>query len=104
MNLVEAINIKIGDVEFPNVKWRTRLVFEYENFTGLSYYKIGTKIESQFKLFYCAAKVGAAIAGKEFPYTFDQFLEITDDYFNETIVEFTSALYRKVEDSKKKSK
>jgi hypothetical protein len=99
-----AKTVKIGDVEFPNIKWRTRIIFEYENMTGESYYKIGSKTESQFKLFYCAAKIGSQIEGKEFNYTFDQFLELTDDYMTDTVIQFTSALYdKKPDDGKKKS-
>jgi hypothetical protein len=107
MTIPEAKTIKIGDIEFPNVKWRSRIVFEYETMTGESYYKIGTKVESQFKLFYCAAKVGSAILNKEFNYTYDQFLDLTDDYYTETINQFTDALYSKVDlitEDKKKAK
>jgi hypothetical protein len=102
MIIPEAKTVKIGDVEFPNVKWRTRVVFEYEALSGESYYKIGTKTENQFKLFYCAAKVGSLIAKIKFEYTFEQFLNLTDDYFTETVMQFTNALYAKPEGDKKK--
>ena len=106
MILPESKTVHVGSIEFPNVKWRTRIVFEYEHLTGQSYYKIGTTIESQFQLFYCAAKIGTELLGKKFDYTFEQFLEVTDDHFAETIDGFTSALYQesKVTESKKKLK
>jgi hypothetical protein len=106
MNITEAKTIKLGNTEFPNIKWRSRIVFEYEALTGQSYYQIGSSVENQFKLFYCAAKVGSTIAGKEFKLTYEQFLDLTDDYFTETVTAFTSALYTeaKTEESKKKLK
>ena len=102
MIISEAKTVKIGNIDFPNVKWRTRIVFEYENMTGESYYKIGTKLESQFKLFYCAAKIGSVISTGKFDLTYDQFLELTDEYFNETVLQFTSALYEKTSEVSKK--
>ena len=104
MILPEAKNIKIGDAEFPNVKWRSRVVFEYENMTGASYYKFDGKLENQFKLFYCAAKIGSILTTGKFDYTFEQFLEATDDYFTETVNAFSEALYPGTSDNKKKIK
>jgi hypothetical protein len=106
MTLSEGKTIKIGSIEFPNVKWRTRIVFAYEDLTGESYYKIGDKIENQFKLFFCAAKIGSSLAGRDFPYSFEQFVALTDDYLLDTINQFTDALFnnKTTEDTKKKLK
>lgn len=104
MNIPEAQTIKIGEAEFPNVKWRSRIVFEYETMTGESYFKATDKTENQFKLFYCAAKIGSRLVGKEFKYTFEQFLDLTDDYFVETFQQFNQALFPPGGGDKKKSK
>ena len=42
--------------------------------------------------FYCTAKAGAKSAGTEFKYTYDEFLDLIDDYYEEVMVNFTTAL------------
>jgi hypothetical protein len=44
------------------------------------------------QLFYCTAKAGAKSLGKEFIYTFEEFLDTIDDYYEDVITEFTKAL------------
>jgi len=97
MELTKLSSFKIGGIEF-NVKFTNRSVIDYEALSGESIVMIdessakGTK--KQLMFFYCTAKAGAKAAGKPFDYSFDQFLDLIDDYYAETMLEFSKRLYK----------
>jgi hypothetical protein len=66
-------------------------MIEYQNLTSdLSLY-LSTH-DNLIKLFYCTAKAGAKAEGLEFKYTFDEFLDVIDMFYNDTASNFSSAL------------
>ena len=90
MKLLTSKNVKVGDIDFP-IKITNRSMIEYEALSGGSIVSFqGT--EKLIMFFYCTAKAGAKSAGTEFNYTFEQFLDVIDDYYLETVTNFTAAL------------
>lgn len=78
MKLAGVKHIKIGDASYP-VKLTQRAMIEYEGMTGDGILSFdGTQKMTQ--LFYCAARAGAKAEGKPFEHTFDEFLDLVDDY------------------------
>ena len=102
MKLAEAKKVKVGDLEF-SVKLTMRAAIDYEALTGTSIADIeGT--EKSMKFFYCCAKAGAKSEGKEFKYSFEDFLDAIDDYCIEAAENFSQALFEPGNDTKKKPK
>ena len=77
-------------MKFP-IKITNRAMIEYEALSG------GTMVsfegtEKLIMFFYCTAKAGAKSAKTEFTYTYDEFLDIIDDYYLEVVTNFTTAI------------
>ena len=90
MKLLDSRTVKVGDMNFP-IKITMRSMIEYEQLSGSSIATLdGTGKLIQF--FYCTAKAGAKSEGSEFNYTYEQFLDLIDDYYMEVITNFTAAL------------
>lgn len=90
MKLLDNKIVKVGEIEFP-IRITNRAMIEYEALTGSTIDKLkGT--EQIIKFFYCTAKAGAKALGKAFIYTFEDFLDTIDDYYEDVITEFTKAL------------
>jgi hypothetical protein len=90
MRLAEAKSIRIGEKSFP-IKLTNRAMIEYEALTGETMVNLQGS-ERLVKLFYCTAKAGAKSAGHEFKYTYDQFLDVIDDYYLDVLNNFTTAI------------
>ena len=90
MKLTETKKVRVGDLEFF-VRVTNRSMIEYEALTGDSILNLeGT--ERLLKFFYCTAKAGAKSESREFKYSFDEFLDAIDDYYTETMTNFSKAL------------
>ena len=86
MKFAEVKQVKVGEMTFP-IKITNRAMIEFEDMSGSSVASFeGTKKLIQF--FYCTAKAG----DKEFKYTFDEFLDKIDDYYEEVMVNFSKAI------------
>ena len=96
MELLKTVNVQIGDMTFP-CRMSNRATMELDAMSSIS----DSSLEKLNMLFYCTAKAGAKKEGKEFKYTYDEFLDEIDDYPSEVITNFTSALVE-MNDSKKK--
>lgn len=96
MKLSKLSSFKIGEIEF-DVKFTNRSVIDYEELSGESIVHIDddtkTATKKQLMFYYATAKAGAKAAGKEFNYSFDQFLDLIDDHYAETMLQFSRALY-----------
>ena len=90
MRLAETKSIRIGEKSFP-IKLTNRSMIEYEALTGETMVNLQGS-ERLVKLFYCTAKAGAKAAGHEFSYTYEQFLDVIDDYYLDVLNNFTSAI------------
>jgi hypothetical protein len=102
MNLSEVKTVKVGDLEF-HVKITNRSMIDYEKLTGESILNFeGT--ERLLKFFYCTAKAGAKAMSKEFGYSFDEFLNLIDDYPTETMTNFSKAIFTEPGGEEKKQK
>jgi len=105
MELTKLNSFKIGETTF-HVKFTNRSIIDYESIIGESIALIDEDpkrlTEKQLTFFYCTAKAGAKAAGKDFNYSFDQFLDLVDDYYSETMIQFTNALWSKKADPTKK--
>ena len=90
MKLLDCKVVKVGTLEFP-IKITNRSMIDYEKLSGAP---IGSfdSTEKLLQFFYCTAKPGAKSFGKVFDYTFDQFLDLIDDYYTDTIANFTKAM------------
>jgi hypothetical protein len=90
MNLLGLKSVKVGDKEFP-IMLTNRAMIEYEALSGSSVVSFqSTKELIQF--FYCTAKAGAKKTGKEFTYTYDEFLDVIDEFYLDTITNFSEAI------------
>lgn len=101
MKLLETKKVKVGDLEFPIRKTnRAYILFdELNKDTGLS----GKNLRQQTSLlFYCMAKAGAKAENQEFNYTYEQFLDVIDDYPDDVLINFSAAIKSDQPDSKKK--
>ena len=96
MNFIEAREVKVGPNTFK-VKLTNRAMIEFENLSGttVSDFK-GTEQLIQF--FYCTAKAG----DKEFKYTYDEFLDVVDEYYLDVVTNFTKAMASEETESEKK--
>lgn len=94
MKLTKIKTIEIGeetDKMTFHIKITNRAMIEYEAMcdSDLSAIK-GT--ENLLKLMYCTSKAGAKTKGEPFDITFEQFLDITDEYYLEIVIKFGEAL------------
>ena len=90
MRLMEVKVIKVGNKSFP-VKLTNRAMIEYESLTGETIVNLQGS-ERLSKLFYCTAKAGARGTDHEWKYTYEQFLDIIDDYYLDVLNNFTTAM------------
>lgn len=104
MKLIDTKKVNIGDNEYP-IKITNRAMIEYEKLSGGSILSFDST-EKVIMFFYCTAKAGAKSEGKEFNYTYDEFLDAIDEHYLETITNFTKALdegkVAETQDEKKK--
>lgn len=102
MKLLEVKTIKCGELVFP-IKITNRAMIEFEALSGGSITSLeGTEKLMQF--FYCIAKAGARSESKEFAYTFDEFMDATDDYYFDIMAGMTKVLSSTVADKESKKK
>jgi hypothetical protein len=99
MKLLEAKRVKVGEKEFL-VKITLRSMIDYETLSGKSITDIeGT--ENLIKFFYCTAKAGAKSTGEAFAYSYDEFLDSIDNFYNEALTNFSEALFESGGEGKK---
>jgi len=91
MKLAEVKSIKVGEKTFP-IKLTQRAMNEYEELTGETIASFKGS-ERMGKLFYCTAKAGARDAKHDFKYTYEQFLDVIDDYYVDTVNNFMPAVF-----------
>lgn len=90
MKLLGNKNVKVGDTNFP-IKITNRSMIDYEALSGSNISSFeGT--EKLIMFFYCTAKAGAKSEGVEFKYTYNEFLDVIDDYYADVMTNFTAAL------------
>jgi hypothetical protein len=90
MKLLNNKNVKVGDLNFP-IRITNRAMIDFEALSGGTISKMdGT--EKLVKFFYCTAKAGAKSENISFTYSYEEFLDVIDDYFSETITNFSLAL------------
>lgn len=90
MELLENKIVKVGDREFP-IRVTNRAMIEYEKLAGSSISDMDGH-ERLIKFFYCTARAGAKSEGKEFNFSFEQFLDAIDNYYLETLTNFSKAI------------
>jgi hypothetical protein len=102
MNIPEVKRVKVDDLEF-SVFITVRSMIEFRKMTGDSELSFeGTERMVQF--FYCTARAGTKLTGKEFNYSFDEFLDIIDPYYKETITNFSQAIFTEPGGGEKKQR
>jgi hypothetical protein len=75
--------VQLGDLQLPIAITNTAMA-EYEEMTGEAWPSFkNTRLRIQF--FYCIAKEGARIEGKEFTYSFDAFWDLVNGYYFEIL-------------------
>jgi hypothetical protein len=99
MKLLSVPHVKVGDKVFP-VKITYRARVEYENMTGRPMSEFPEHIiENTAIFFFCTAKAGA----REFKYTYEEFINIIDDHFDELVTNFSRVITESnTEDESKK--
>lgn len=90
MRFTKNQKIKIGKHTFY-VRVTNRAIIEYEELSGDKKMDFST-VGNMLKFFYCIAKAGARDEKKPFDYTYDQFLNLIDEYFSETMEVFNEAM------------
>lgn len=91
MKLAEVKSIKVGEKSFP-IKLTQRAMNEYEELTGETIASFKGS-ERMGKLFYCTAKAGARGAKHDFKYTYEQFLDVIDDYYLDVLNDFMPVIF-----------
>jgi hypothetical protein len=90
MKLAEVKHIKVGETDYP-VKLTNRALIEYETLTGEAIVSFkGT--ERLSKLFFCTTKAGYKAEGKPFAYTYEQFLDLIDDFPLDVLTNFLAVI------------
>jgi len=90
MKLLKIIPIQLDDMTF-HIKMTNRAMMEFEEMSGGNMASLkGTS--DLLMLFYCTSKAGAKSKGIPFDITFQQFVDVTDDYYSELITKFSEAL------------
>lgn len=104
MKLLGTKIVKVGSLEWP-IKITNRAMIEYETISGGSIISLNST-EKMIQFFYCTAKAGAKSINKEFTYTYDQFLDVIDEYYLESVTNFTNAIISEIggSDGKKRQK
>lgn len=91
MKLIKPLTAKVGDMQFP-IAITNSAMAEYEELTGESWPSFkSTKL--RIKFFYCVAKEGARIEGKEFTYDYDAFWELVNGYYFEILTSVMPLIY-----------
>jgi hypothetical protein len=90
MILNETRKVKIGEKEFI-IKITQRAMCEYEKLSGSSITDIESH-EKRLKYFYCLAKAGARSEDQDFNFSFEEFLDMVDDYYSDFMTNFFEAL------------
>jgi hypothetical protein len=90
MKLAEVNKVKVGERSF-SIKLTNRAMIEYEALTGETMLNL-TGSERLVKLFYCTAKAGAKSENHDFKYTYEEFLDLIDDYYLDVLNNFTNAI------------
>jgi hypothetical protein len=92
MELNKVDKFSIGDKVFY-AKRTNRAIIEYESSFGKKLTDIATT-EEMLQFFFCCAKAGFRSMGESFEYSYEQFLDLIDDYPNETFQNFMKAIYK----------
>jgi hypothetical protein len=91
MRLSELRYVRVGEMDFP-IKVTNRAMILYEQLTGNAVIKF-TGSENLTKLFYATAQAGARAEGKPFPYDYEGFLDVIDDYHMEVVNGFGETIF-----------
>lgn len=102
MKLLNTQSVQVGEMSFP-IKLTNRAMIEYENLSGANLSKL-SNTEDIIQLFYCTAKAGAKSLGIEFNHTYDEFLDLIDEYYSDVITNFTKVLSEESGGAEKKQK
>lgn len=98
MKLLDNQSVKVGDKNFP-IRVSVRAMIEYEKLTGKPITSFeGT--EDLIRFFYVTAKAGAKAEGNPFSYTYEQFIDLIDDYYADAITNFSKVIYEGGEQKK----
>lgn len=89
IKLLDTKFIKVGNEKYP-IRLTYRAMIEYEKLSGKSVSTV-TTTEQVTELIYCAVKAGAKAEGKEFNKTYEEFLDVIDNY-PDSMVSFYEAL------------
>lgn len=100
MKMLKVEKLTVGEHDFY-IKTSTRSMIEYEELSGKSIANLNTT-NDLLKFFYTTAKAGAKSEGVDFKYTYDEFLDLIDDYPTEALNGFRNALDKLGQSDKKK--
>lgn len=104
MKLLNIPHVKVGDNIFP-VKITYRARAEYENMTGRPMSEFAEHIiENTAIFFYCTAKAGARALNREFKYTYEEFIDMIDDHFDELVTNFSRVIAESTTEDESKKK
>jgi len=102
MQLLNTQTVKIGELEFP-IKITNRAMIEYESISGHSISNM-SNTQELIQFFYCTDKAGAKSTNTQFTYTYDEFLDVIDEYYVDVLTNFTKALIVESGGDEKKQK
>lgn len=83
MRFTRNQKIKIGKHEFP-IRITNRAILEYEELSKDKHMDL-TSVGNTLKFLYCIIKAGCKNERKKFDYDYEQFLEMIDDFYAETM-------------------
>lgn len=89
MKLLETKSVQVGAYNFP-IRITNRSIIEFESM-GHKLTDINST-EDIIKFFYCTAKAGAKHEGTSFNLTYEEFLDMIDDYYQDVVINFTAAI------------
>jgi len=99
MQLLDVKEIKAGDVTLY-IRLSMRAMIEYENLSGGTINEMNTT-EKTIQFLFCTAKAGAKAKGIDFPYTYDNFIDMLDESdYTQVILDFIAILTNKDEQKK----
>ena len=101
MRFLKNHKVKIGKHTFY-IRITNRAIIEYEDLSkdkNMDFSSIGNML----KFFYCTAKAGAKSEKVKFEFTYDEFLDMLNDYYAETIESFQKVMMDEVPEGEKKS-
>jgi hypothetical protein len=90
MKLIESRILKLGDKELP-VRITNRAQIEYKSLSGVTTVNF-QDTEQLVQFLYCTAKAGAKHNGVVLSYSYDQFLDLVDEYYTELIICYTELI------------